>query len=282
VPVEQPRPFLKWVGGKTALVPQILAHIPATWNREKDLYVEPFLGGGAVFFALRPERALLNDANTRLWFCYMALHSFPLRVVESLTALIAQYRVDPEATYYEVRDLFNACEVLARGEHFAAALIFLNKAGFNGLYRENAAGLFNVPWGKNPNVGFPTLEHLQCCSAVLQGATLLASDFVDLNGKFDPEGAFIYCDPPYVPVSETSNFTAYTADGFTYADQLRLAIQAAYWRDAGAHVVLSQAADEGLIDQYRRLGFHAHLVQARRNINSKGAGRGPVGEYIIY
>ncbi len=121
-------------------------------------------------------------------------------------------------------------------------------------------------------------------SAVLQGALLLEGDFTEVQPMDAPalKGALIYCNPPYVPVSKTSDFTKYTSDGFTYADQLRLAIQAAYWRDTGAHVIFSQAADESLIDQYRRLGFRTDLVQAKRNINSKGTGRGPVGEYLIY
>jgi DNA adenine methylase len=282
---ETPRPFLRWAGGKAALVPQILAHVPATWNHETDLYVEPFLGGAAVFFALQPKCALLNDSNFQLTCLYLDVQRNLTRFWEALVRVWALYNSQPEATYAAVRENYNAGIRLSsrRSDVWQAArLLFLNKTCFNGLYRVNASGEFNTPWGRNPNVRLPTLEHLQCCSSVLQGAMLLNGDFTDLDSKFDPKGAFIYCDPPYIPVSKTANFTAYTRDGFTYADQLRLALQAAYWRDAGACVVLSQAADESLIDQYRRLGFRADLVQARRSINSKGIGRGLVGEYIIY
>lgn len=282
--IEQPRPFLKWAGGKTALVPQILERIPTTWNRETDLYVEPFLGGGAVFFALQPDRALLSDANSKLINLYWQVQNVWEGVIKELDRLVWEYRgaSDPEVYYQGARELLN---VGAGPEHVRAALlIFINKTCFNGLWRENSSGLFNVPWGKNPRVGFPSADHLRVCSSVLckRYVKVVGGTFEILDGKFDPRGALIYCDPPYVPVSKTANFTSYTRDGFTYADQLRLALQAAYWRNAGAHVILSQAADESLVDQYRRMGFKADLVQARRNINSKGGGRGPVGEYIIY
>jgi DNA adenine methylase len=279
---EQARPFVKWAGGKSKLVPQILARIPATWNRETDLYLEPFLGGGAVFFALQPRHAVLNDANSDLIHAYCKLRDDALAVSRALHDLEMLYRARPGVVFAKIRDDFNA-DIATFDEVRAAQLIFLNKTCFNGIYRVNSSGGFNVPWGKNPNVGFPTLEHLQCCSSVLQDAQLLAHDFADPEiAKLDVKGALIYCDPPYMPVSDTADFTSYTADGFGYVCQLHLAVQAAYWRSEGAHVILSQSADESLVDQYRRLGFRADLVQAARAINSKGDGRGPVGEYIIY
>lgn len=278
--VEQPRPFLKWAGGKSTLVPQILERIPASWNRETDLYIEPFLGGGAVFFALQPRRAILNDANPDLINTWMAVQSLPDGLTDALERRRIDYRENPEQIYYAIRSgSYGASTALGEAANF----IFLNKTCFNGLYRVNSSGKFNVPWGKNPNAGFPTLEHLQCCSAALQGATLLSQDFADPGiAKLDVKGALIYCDPPYVPVSDTADFASYTVEGFEYVCQLHLAVQAFYWREAGAHVILSQSANEGLAEQYRRLGFRTDLVQARRNINSKGAGRGPVGEYLIY
>jgi DNA adenine methylase len=280
--IEQARPFVKWAGGKSKLVPQILERIPASWSRETDLYVEPFFGGGAVFFALQPKRAVLNDANSDLIHVYCTLRDDALAVSRALHALEMRYRARPGIVFAEIRDDFNA-DIATFDEMRAAQLIFLNKTCFNGLYRVSSSGEFNVPWGKNPNVGFPTFEHLQCCSAALQGAQLTAYDFADPEfAKLDMKGALIYCDPPYMPVSDTADFTSYTVDGFEYVCQLHLAVQAAYWRAEGAYVILSQAANESLVDQYRRLGFHADLVQAARAINSKGTGRGMVGEYIIY
>jgi len=280
--IEQPRPFVKWAGGKSKLIPQILERIPASWNRETDLYVEPFLGGGALFFALQPRYAVLNDANSDLIHAYCKLRDDALAVSRALHDLEMMYRARPSVVFAEIRDDFNA-DIATFDEVRAAQLIFLNKTCFNGIYRVNSSGEFNVPWGKNPNVGFPTLEHLQCCSGVLQDAQLLSHDFADPEiAKLDVRGALIYCDPPYMPVSASSDFTSYTAEGFGYVCQLHLAVQAVYWRSEGAHVILSQSADESLVDQYRRLGFRADLVQAARAINSKGDSRGPVGEYIIY
>lgn len=281
VAIEQARPFLKWAGGKSALAPQIIERIPTIWDRKTDLYVEPFVGAGAVFFALQPKRALLNDANVDLMNAWGAVQYLPDGLTDALERRCVDYRENPEQIYYAIRSgSYGASTALGEAANF----IFLNKTCFNGLYRVNANGDFNVPWGKNPNVNFPTLEHLQCCSAVLQGAQLLAEDFAApafLNA-FDPKGALIYCDPPYVPVSKTANFTSYTADGFPYVAQLHLVVQAAYWRGCGAHVILSQAAEESLIEQYRRVGFRADLVRVNRSINSKGDKRAPVGEYIIY
>lgn len=288
--VETPRPFLQWAGSKRELAPQILAHIPPTWNRETDLYVEPFLGSGAVFFALQPERALLYDTNADLINTFWSVQNIWEGVISTLQAWIDNYRTsaDPASFYLEARELFNSNR---GGSHERAALlIFLNRTCFNGLYRVNQAGLFNTPWGHNPKAGFPSADALRACSVLLNSKwiQIRAASFTTLPERpsWTPWGhlgkVLIYCDPPYVPISKTSDFTAYTRDGFTYVDQLHLAIQAARWRDAGAYVILSQAADESLVDQYRRLGFRADLVQARRAINSKGTGRGPVGEYIIY
>ncbi len=162
--IEQPRPFLKWAGGKTTLVPQILERIPATWNRETDLYIEPFLGGGAVFFALQPKRALLNDSNFQLVALYRNVQGNP-KFWDTFVQVKAPYTGNPEATYAAVRENYNVGIRLApmqSDQSQAARLLFLNKTCFNGLYRVNSSGEFNVPWGKNPNVGFPTLEHLQC------------------------------------------------------------------------------------------------------------------------
>lgn len=283
--IETPRPFLKWAGGKSKSVSHILERIPATWDRETDLYVEPFVGAGAVFFALQPKHAVLNDANLWLMGTYRHVRDNVKSLIGKLEILQKRYLEQGEPYYYKIRDGSPTSSATSTWlETSAEEFIFLNKTCFNGLYRVNASGKFNVPWGKNPKPGFPTPEHLQCCSAVLQGTKLHSEDFAapGFVSSFDPRGALIYCDPPYVPVSKTADFTKYTTEGFEYVSQLHLVVQAVYWRAAGARVILSQAADENLIDQYRRVGFRADLVQVRRAINSKGNGRGEVGEYIIY
>jgi DNA adenine methylase len=277
-----PHSFVKWAGGKASLVPQLMERIPSTWNRETDLYIESFVGGGALFFALQPKRAVLNDANVRLMRTYAALRASAEDVIACLQHHEAGYRRNAELHYYRIRDTFrDECD----DPQVAADLIFLNKAGFNGLYRVNGSGKFNVPWGKNPNATICDADNLRLCSAALQGTFIRWEDTLDaldpvLRG-FDPSGALIYCDPPYSPTSKTSNFTAYTSGGFTSLDQCRLLVRAAEWRKLGAYVILSQAADAVLIEQYRRCGFTCDKVRSRRNINSVASKRGCVDEYII-
>jgi DNA adenine methylase len=275
------KPFLKWVGGKTQLLPELRARIPPRWNPETDLYVEPFLGGGALFFDLEPKQSILADINTSLIVTYLAICRRLPEVWMELVEWRDRYRRSPQETYFEARQAYNA-EEEKRGIRLAALFLFLNKACFNGLYRVNRKGEFNVPWCKNPDVGFQTFDHLAMCSAALKGSKLLTSDFDKLLVDTDLHGVLIYCDPPYAPVSKTSNFTGYASGGFGSYDQDRLIVTASMWRDAGAHVILSQAADGGLIDKYRQCGFTCDRVQARRAVNSKGSKRGPVDECIIY
>ena len=282
-----PKPFCKWAGGKTALVPQLLDRIPSTWNPEIDLYIEPFVGSGALFFALRPKNAILNDANRWLMATYRAVRDNVHGLIGRLEILQHLYREQGKAYYYEIRDAVrpaSATDVWL--ETSAEEFIFLNKAGFNGLYRVNAVGKFNVSWGKNSNAAIYDADNLRLCSAALRDVKLCNEDTLGYGDPAMPfgvsTGMLIYCDPPFTPTSKTSNFTAYTPGGFTYADQIRLLARAVEWRRQGAHVILSQAADESLIEQYRRCGFTCDRVQARRAINSKGTGRGPVGEYIIH
>jgi DNA adenine methylase len=278
----KPRPFVKWVGGKTQLLPELRKRIPPTWNPEKDLYVEPFVGGGALFWDLQPTHAVLSDVNKSLVRAWQAFRRNETgELIELLRLHEKAYRRDPEKTYYHVRDCFGGADSLVD----AARLIFLNKTGFNGLYRENKSGGFNVPWGRNPNVTIVDLENLRACGDLLheRNLTIHINEYDFEPGlSFHVEGSLIYFDPPYVPISKTSNFTTYNAGGFKYPDQLRLVIYATTLRDCGAHVILSQAADECLIDQYRRCGFTCDLVQARRAVNSVGTKRGLIGEYIIH
>jgi DNA adenine methylase len=281
----QPKPFLKWAGGKSKSVAAIQAHFPATWNPTTDLYVEPFLGGGAMFFAVQPKIAILNDANTQLIETYIAIRDDVANVLDELEYHRRRHASEGDTFYMNVRA--NA-HTLAPPPTQAAQFIFLNKAGFNGLYRVNKAGRFNVPWGKKPNVRLCDPENLQLCAKALCAASLLNYDFGELFGGegvatlTDWPSAVIYCDPPYVPVSKTANFTSYTPGGFTYADQIRLLAKAIEWKRSGATVLLSQAADEGLRDQYLRCGFQCEVLQCRRNVNSKGGARGPVDEYLFF
>lgn len=276
------RPFLTWAGGKRQLLPELLKRIPQSWNPETDFYYEPFLGGGALFWELQPKNALLGDANEELFIAWLGLENcYVEATLLELRRLADVYKScpDKQGFFWQVREnVLSTCEVSLR----AARTIFLNKTCFNGLYRVNKSGQFNVPWGKNPNANVFDEENLRACAAVLAAGNIQLEHNDFERDRSVSRGSLVYFDPPYVPISTTSNFTSYTVDGFSYTDQLRLVVYASNLKATGVHVILSQAADEDLINQYRRCGFTCDLVEARRAINSKGSKRGPVGEYIIY
>ncbi len=286
-----PRPFLKWAGGKTYLLDELRGRIPHTWDSTTDLYVEPFVGAGALFWALLPKRARLNDLNSGLiatWKVLALSSRGPMNARYQLDThlqdMAIQYAREPEATYYCYRDQFNACKPSLTTERLAALMIFLNKTCFNGLWRVNRKGAFNVPWGKRPDATIHDLDNLSLCRVhlTLSELVLSAVDFEQMCIKSDRKGALIYCDPPYAPVSPTANFTSYTENSFTMQDQYRLADWAAQQRAAGAHVIISQSAVSEVIERYKRHGFKCDCVKAPRRINSNGSRRDCVDEYIIY
>jgi DNA adenine methylase len=265
-------PFLKWAGGKRQILDQLLAILP----KQMETYYEPFVGGGAVFFALAAEgrfrRALLNDANRELMDCYQAIRSFP----EDLIDQLGLWPVNKD-TFTQVR-AWSPAELSPIMR--AARMIYLNKAGFNGLYRVNKKGEFNVPYGKwkrPPKVLHA--DNLRACSEVLNRfATLYCQDFAEVVGDTGP-GDVVYFDPPYIPVSVTSNFTSYTSDGFTLDDQHRLAACFRELVQRGVKVVASNSDTETTRSLYA--GFELNEIQSKRCINSKGDRRGFVRELII-
>ena len=274
VPVKA-RPFCKYIGGKTQLLPTLLPLFPAkVWT-----YFEPFIGGGSVFFALAAEkrfnRAVLNDWNTELVDTYRVIQSFPDALMLLLTAKEASYRLAPEPFYYQERSLDPVLlDPIAR----AARFIFLNKAGFNGLARYNSKGKFNSPWGHKLEVKTFDEENIRACVEALAGVTLLQGDFASVVDKAK-EGDLVYFDPPYVPLNPTSNFTSYTEGGFGLKEQERLAKVFKALSERDVTVVLSNSDTEIVRDLYA--GFELHEVQARRAVNSKGSARGPVGELVV-
>ena len=264
------RPFLKWAGGKSQLLEQFRPLLPrsGTFGR----YFEPFVGSGALFFHLRPPAAELSDVNREIIDCYRAVQKCPEDVILEL----AKHEHDEEH-YYSVR----ADSKRRKLGVAAARTIYLNKTGYNGLYRVNSAGRFNVPMGRYANPGFqsPALfATIRACSRALISARLAAGDFADaLKGV--EKGDFVYLDPPYVPVSETSDFTSYARGGFCWADQERLAgVCADLWR-RGAKVMLSNSDTESVRKLYR--GYRIDVVKASRSINSRGAKRGKVQEVVV-
>lgn len=261
-----PRPFLKWVGGKGQLLSQLWPHLPGSFER----YHEPFLGGGALFFALRPRRAFLSDVNRELIDCYIAVRDSIEEVIEALRV----HRYEQEH-YYEVRA--QNPFALSPPER-AARTIFLNRTGFNGLYRVNRSGQFNVPFGRYTNPLICDEANLRACSRVLQDVELCVQDFT-LAADQMLSGDLAYFDPPYIPVSSTANFTGYSADGFNTNDQARLARVFGRLVERGVHGLLSNADVPALRQLYAP--FSAATLQATRAVNCDTSRRGKVNELLV-
>jgi DNA adenine methylase len=268
-----PAPFLKWAGGKRQLLPRILALAPA----RIDTYYEPFVGGGAVFFALAAEkrftRALLGDANPELVNCYQMVRDD----VEAVIAELRKLRNTPVA-YYRVRAkdparLSNAAR--------AARVIYLNRCGYNGLYRVNSGGQFNVPFGRYARPTICDVSRLTAASRALQqNVEIVLGDFRQmLEGCQPGANDFVYLDPPYVPLSRTSSFTAYARRAFGQEDQQRLADALGALSRNSVPAVLSNSYCRTTLQLYA--GLKHQKVPARRAINSVGRSRGPVTEILV-
>lgn len=260
------RPFLKWAGGKRALVPDIVERLPDTIAA----YWEPFLGGGAVFFALdgRIQTARLSDVNAELALTYQMVRNKPEELIELLGSHESQH--EDKDYYYRVRKTTGARDAVA----VAARFIYLNKTCYNGLYRVNKSGEFNVPRGQYKNPTICDAAGLGKASAVLQKAEIRFGDFDDM---VDPGARdFIYCDPPY-----DGTFTSYAAQGFGKSEQQRLRDAVLRWHELGAAVMVSNADTELIRSLYSSSAFTLHEVSAPRHINSDGGKRGSVAELLI-
>lgn len=261
-----PRPFLKWVGGKTQLLDQFRPMLPEMFGR----YFEPFVGGAALFFALRPPRASLYDVNEELIDCYRAIRDDVDSVIEAL----GDHRYERKH-YYAVRELDPRA---LRPAQRAARTIFLNKTGFNGLYRVNRAGRFNVPFGRHTKPAFRDEDNLRSCSLALQGVEVQVRDFRQIVGDATA-GDFVYFDPPYAPVSDTADFTSYSAGGFGWVDQQTLATAFADLTKKGVYAMLSNSDTPAVRELYG--SFRIDEVSAARSVNSKADRRGKVSEVVI-
>lgn len=239
-------------------------------------YHEPFLGSGALYFALRPARAFLSDLNTRLTRTFGAVqHELPA-VLEPLRIHAEMYAKHGTAWYYHVRDQWT--DEMSNAE-MAAAFIFLNRTGFNGVYRVNASGLYNVPAGKFANP--PTVcdeARLTACAAVLQPATIVNDDFRAVERRAEA-GDFVYLDSPYAPTSETADFTTYTAGGFGMPEQTALRDMALRLKARGVHVVLSNSDTPIVRELYKN--FELRQISRTGSVNSDGAARQAVTELMI-
>lgn len=286
------RPLLKWAGGKRQLLQALNPYYPGEFNR----YIEPFFGSGAVFFDLLNQGLLhgrhvrLADVNPDLIGAYTTLRDDTDAVITALEQLAHDYRRRGADAYYDVRDLrFNPLR--AAGHRYTpdltAMLIFLNRTGFNGLFRLNSKGGFNVPAGRYTEPRICDPDHLRSVAAAFRspGVTIELSAF-DRTLADAGEGDFVYCDPPYAPLSRTASFANYTATGFSSFDQRRLQQAVIAACERGAHVVVSNSSAPEILSTYsereaRRAGLVVSRVAARRAINSNAASRGPVDELII-
>jgi len=261
------KPFLKWAGGKRSLIEQFAPHLPQSFGR----YHEPFAGSGALFFHLRPKRASLSDNNERLIRTFRGLRDDVGGVIELLES------------YPHDRDFFlelRGADIDAQSDVAVAAwFIYLNKTGYNGLYRVNSRNRFNVPFGsyKRPKIcDEPTLR---ACAKQLRGARIEHTDF-ETAARRARKGDLVYFDPPYVPLSGTSNFTSYTRAGFGPDEQRRLRDLAVHLKERGVTVILSNSSADLVRDLYAG-AFELIDIRARRAINSRADGRGEITELLI-
>ena len=292
------RPFLKWAGGKRQLLRELSRFVPDSFSG----YHEPFLGSGAMFFELWRSNRLgaapcrLNDINADLVGCYRALAYDVEGVIRELQMLAARHAAEGAEAYYRVRDeIFNPRRQALTGStsvtpypvDLAAMFIYLNRTGYNGLFRLNGRGEFNVPAGRYVNPRICDEQTLQAVSAVLQNPVVsLEHDSFDSVQRTAGRGDFVYLDPPYAPLSSTARFTSYTAGSFSDDDQRRLREVVVALAERGCHVVLSNSTAPLVRDLYatreaRNAGLRAHRVAARRAINSKAGRRGEIEEFII-
>ncbi len=270
-------PFLKWAGGKTQLLGPIAARLPA---RIEGRYFEPFLGSGAVYFHLWSEGrlgggALLSDANRPLVETFLAVRDRVGEVIRLLEAHRAAHRRSPREHYYAVR----AAEPRGAAAR-AARWIYLNKTCFNGLWRVNRAGRFNVPMGRYPVPSIPRAEALRAASRALGDAEVRCLPFEEAL-RLPRRGDRVYLDPPYAPVSATARFTSYTAGGFGPREQEALADACARLARRGVRFLLSNSDTRSLRSLYCARGFRVDSVPARRAINSVPSRRGEVRELLV-
>ncbi len=265
-------PIVKWVGGKSKLLPELIARMPKKYNR----YFEPFLGGAALFLAIAPRDAVLGDTNEELINAYRAVG----RGVEQIMGVLKVHRNahSREKYYYEIRDLWNEGAWKDDPEARAATFIYLNKTCFNGLWRVNRKGEFNVPRGDYEEPAVFDEEILQAASRAFRKADLRIGTY-DQTTTSATAGDFVYFDPPYDPVSKTSNFTSYTKDTFGKEQQKLLAEHARALRKRGTQVMLSNNDTPYIRSLYE--DFCIDTVQCGRSVNSKGDKRGKVNEVII-
>ncbi|WP_247927652.1 DNA adenine methylase [Streptococcus constellatus] len=271
-------PVLKWVGGKRQLIEDISPLIP----KQISTYVEPFVGGAAILFHLQPKKAIINDFNDELMNVYQVIKENPNGLIKILEK---HKEANSEEYYYETRalDRTSDYENLSKEEK-AGRILYLNKTCYNGLFRVNSSGQFNAPYGKYKNPAIVNDVTIKAVSNYFNSANIKF-----LNGDYKEalkglrKGTFVYLDPPYMPVSSSSNFTGYTENGFGYEKQVELRDECLKLNKRGIKFLQSNSYTPEILELYSDSSvFTIKVVQAKRSINSKSDKRGEISEVLIY
>lgn len=296
-----PKPFLKWAGGKQQLIKQISQYLPKHLNSGSiKKYVEPFIGGGALFFWIahqyQIEELMICDINVELVIAYKTIQRNVEELIQELSEIEKKYlsldNNERSKFFYSIRDTFNSyrnsiksCKYNSSWIKRTAQIIFLNKTCFNGLFRVNSKGEFNVPIGRYKKPSLFSSDNLKSCSNVLQKTEIIQGDFYECE-KFIDSRTFVYFDPPYRPISKTSNFTAYSHLSFDDSEQLRLCNYFRKLDKKGAFLLLSNSDPKNTNpnDNFFEKAYYDYRiekVQASRSINSKSSKRGSINELLI-
>lgn len=264
------KPFLKWAGGKKQLLPALLARLPKSFHR----YYEPMLGGGALFFYIAPKNAYLSDTNAELINAYLVVKG----ALDPLIIDLNQH-IHTEQYYYQMRKADRLPEYANWSDvQKASRLIFLNKTCYNGLFRVNSKGYFNTPFGRYANPRIADEANLRLCHHALKKAKICAASFEKISASVKADD-FVYFDPPYLPLNQSSSFTSYCAGGFDFGMQQELRDFCAYLHRKGVKFMLSNSHTPETLELYS--DFNIETVQAKRAINSKAEKRGSVTEIIV-
>ena len=267
---EETYPIVKWVGGKRQLMFELLKNMPETYNR----YFEPFIGGGALFFELQPQNGYISDMNEELINLYSVVRDDVYELIDDLN----KHKVSKEY-FLKIRNLdrtekYNKLSDIQKASRF----IYLNRTCFNGMYRVNSQGQFNVPFGNYKNPRIVDAENLINCSKLLKNTEICCADFSEILNKVQ-KGDFVYFDPPYVPLNETSSFTSYTKDGFDLDMQFKLRDVCDELDSNGVMFMLSNSDTKLVNELYSN--YEIKKVFASRAINANGNGRGKITEVLV-
>jgi DNA adenine methylase len=272
------KPLIKWAGGKRQIAAELFSRFPPDWNQ--GTYLEPFIGGGAMFLHVAPKKAVVADLNSRLYGFYLQVKSNPEKLYSGVVDIADEFNATDELSkkdfYLSLRTKYNESSV----DSFESAILLyvLNKLCFNGLYRENSKGGFNVPFGQKKHLAYIDEEDLNAVSKALEVTEIINADFETTIGKAKP-GDFVYLDPPYIPIDTTSSFTSYHSNGFGIAEQQRLATAMVLMKNAGIRAMCSNSDTPLTREIFTELNIEA--IQAPRMVSAKASGRGSVSELVI-